>query len=133
MIYTTYFAKLRSLPDDITPISICAWPPSFYKGLQYKLLAPPAELLRDFKETGNTEEYIRRYNAAVLAKLDPAETVTRLQNLTGKPGDVALICYEKSGDFCHRNLVAAWLRSAGIPCEEWGAVPAISMFSEQTD
>lgn len=40
MIYTSYFAKLKSLPDNIVPISICGKTPDWYKGLQYKKLAP---------------------------------------------------------------------------------------------
>ena len=36
MIYTTYFAKLKSLPKDIVPISICGMAPNSYNGLQYK-------------------------------------------------------------------------------------------------
>lgn len=32
---------------------------------------------------------------------------------------IALICYEKPSDFCHRHLVADWLNKNGIPCEEW--------------
>ena len=24
-------------------------------------------------------------------------------------GDIALVCYEKPGDFCHRHLVSSWL------------------------
>lgn len=40
MLYTTYFAKLRTLPPDITPVSICGKTPEWYTGAQYKKLAP---------------------------------------------------------------------------------------------
>ncbi len=40
MIYTTYFAQLRNLPENIIPVSICGKVPNWYKGLQYKKLAP---------------------------------------------------------------------------------------------
>ena len=33
--------------------------------------------------------------------------------------DIVLICYEKPGDFCHRHLVANWLRHQGYPVEEY--------------
>ena len=33
--------------------------------------------------------------------------------------DIALICYEKPSDFCHRHLVAEWFRNHGHNCEEW--------------
>lgn len=32
MLYTTYFAKLRTLPPDITPVSICGKAPEWYTG-----------------------------------------------------------------------------------------------------
>ena len=32
---------------------------------------------------------------------------------------IALICYEKPTDFCHRHLVADWFNKNGILCEEW--------------
>ena len=38
-------------------------------------------------------------------------------NVNGK--DIALICYEKPSDFCHRHLVAEWLNKNGFKCEEW--------------
>lgn len=41
MIYTSYFAKLKELEKhNIIPISICGKAPDWYKGLQYKKLAP---------------------------------------------------------------------------------------------
>ena len=39
-VYTSYFAKLKKLPDTIVPISICGKAPDWYTGLQYKKLAP---------------------------------------------------------------------------------------------
>lgn len=51
MIYTTYFAKLKSLPENIIPISICGKPPVGYKGLQYKVLAPRYDFFMKWKET----------------------------------------------------------------------------------
>jgi len=49
MIYTSYFAKLKSLPDNIIPVSICAKAPDWYKGYQFKRLAPSYALLMDWK------------------------------------------------------------------------------------
>lgn len=36
--------------------------------------------------------------------------------------DIALICYEKPSDFCHRHLVADWLIKNGFKCREWSEV-----------
>lgn len=36
MLYTSYFAQLKNLSNDIVPISICGKAPNWYDGLQYK-------------------------------------------------------------------------------------------------
>ena len=118
MIYTSYFAKVNKLPEDIVPISISAKPPRGYQGLQYKKLAPTYQILMDWKTTGDTEEYIEAYDENVLCDLRQAKVVAELMQLSeGK--DVALICFEKSEDFCHRHLVAEWLTKAGFECKEY--------------
>jgi uncharacterized protein (DUF488 family) len=58
------------------------------------------------------------YTRLVLDSLDPHVVVQQLKNMVGY-NDVALVCYEKSGDFCHRNIVAEWLRNAGYEVKEW--------------
>lgn len=37
----------------------------------------------------------------------------------GKNKDIALVCYEKPSDFCHRHLVAKWLKENEYNVEEW--------------
>ena len=32
---------------------------------------------------------------------------------------IALVCYEKPSEFCHRHLVSDWLNAAGFECEEF--------------
>lgn len=40
--------------------------------------------------------------------------------LLARGNDVALVCYEKPGEFCHRRIVAEWLKeTAGITVEEY--------------
>ena len=65
MIYTSYFAQIRNLPNNIIPIAICGGIPQWYSGLWYKKLTPKYKFF---------------------------------------------ICYEKPSDFCHRHLVADWMR-----------------------
>ena len=54
----------------------------------------------------------------MLGRLDPKEVEDHLYFMSDGM-DIALVCYEKTGDFCHRHLVAEWLRAADIPVEEW--------------
>ena len=124
MIYTSYFAKLKSLPAGVIPISICAKSPNWYKGLQYKGLAPTYDILMKYKQDGDTEAYIRSFNEQILQRLNASKVVFDLCSLADKDQtyhsyDICLICYEKSSDFCHRHLVAEWLRRYGYDCEEW--------------
>lgn len=118
MIYTTYFANLRKLPEDIIPIAICAKVPTGYTGLQYKKLAPTYNILMTYKENHDEEQYDAAYREQILGKINPDTVFEELSKMAdGK--DFALVCYEKSADFCHRQLVANWLKESMYDCEEW--------------
>ncbi len=133
MIYTSYFAKLNKLPSNVVPISICGKAPSWYHGIQYKILAPKYGFFMQWKQNHDNDFYIKCFNAEVLSTLDsrkvmldlqtliPMEIRKRQQDDIWKSSDthIALICYEKPSDFCHRHLVAEWLTVNGYKCEEW--------------
>lgn len=118
MIYTTYFAKLKSLPESIVPISICGKAPTGYKGLQCKVLAPKYDFFMAWKQNHDNDFYIRCYKEQVLSHLSPKDVADTLYQMSGG-SDVALVCYEKPSDFCHRHLVAEWMNEAGILAQEW--------------
>ena len=122
MIYTSYFAKLKSLPEDVIPISICGKAPEWYKGLQYKKLAPKYDFFMKWKENHDNNYYIEHFQSDVLDKLSVTDVVRDLINMLpdrSSKHNIALICYEKPSDFCHRHLVADWLNKNGFRCEEW--------------
>jgi len=121
-IYTTYFGKLKSLPKNIIPISICTKAPDWYKGLQYKKLAPKYDFFMKWKENHDNEYYTKCFNEQVLSNLSPQQVFVDLIELTPTSltfPTIALVCYEKPGDFCHRHLVAKWLNENGYACKEW--------------
>ena len=122
MIYTTYFAKLKSLPKDITPITICAKSPPGYIGPSYRALAPQYGFYSKYKDDGDESYFTLCYKDQILRNLNPTRVVADLYYQAGKSycdGDIALVCYEKSTDFCHRHIVAEWLRDNGFQCEEF--------------
>lgn len=133
MIYTSYFAQLKNLPNNIIPISICGKAPDWYQGLQYKKLAPKYDFFMKWKENHDNNYYIKCFNEQVLNKLEVLKVLNDFQLLipdhikekmntpvwNNKYFHVALICYEKPEDFCHRHLVADWLKNYGIKVEEW--------------
>lgn len=119
MIYTSYFAKIKELEKNgVTPISICGKAPAWYNGLQYKKLAPKYDFFMKWKENHNNDYYIKCFNEQVLSKLDPMGVYNELC-LLADSNKIALICYEKPSDFCHRHLVADWLADHGFDIEEW--------------
>lgn len=117
-MFTGYFGKMKSYPKDkgYKFISIARFN-RFWKGEEFKLLAPPAEIIKIEDE----ELYTNLYYEKVLKKLDPQEVYNQL-------GDNAvLLCYEKWADiesgktFCHRRIVAKWLEdNLGVKVEELG-------------
>ena len=118
MIYTAYFAKLKSLPKDIIPVSICGKAPDWYNGIQYKKLAPKYGFFTEWKRTGDNDYFVKCFKEQVLNQLNAHEVVDDLIDLHSGL-HIALVCYEKPTDFCHRHLVAAWLREHGYKCEEF--------------
>ncbi len=116
-LYTTYFAKTLCLPSYVVPVSVALWPPAGWKGACLRDVAPNADILRRYKQNSDWEEYTRLYND-LLSRLDPAEIVGKLQELAGGR-DVALVCFEKFPNPCHRYLLAKWLTAAGYPCKEY--------------
>ena len=75
----------------------------------------------EWKENHDNDYYIKHFYAEVLDQLDAANVIKELNNLVSNVNgkDIALICYEKPSDFCHRHLVAEWLNQNGFKCEEW--------------
>lgn len=117
-MYTGYFGKVKNYPKDkgYRYVSIARFN-RFWKGEEFKLLAPPAEIIK----IEDKELYTKLYYEKVLNKLNPQEICNQL-------GDNAvLLCYEKWADiesgktFCHRRIVAKWLEdNLGIKVEELG-------------
>ena len=126
MIYTSYFANLKKLPKSMVPISICGKAPSWYGGLEYKVLAPKYDFFMQWKENGDNDYYIEQFNSRVLGGLCAKRIEFELYNLAEQVNplckDICLICYEKPSDFCHRHLVAEWFNKNGIDCWEWNNV-----------
>lgn len=130
-IYTTYFAALKKLPSDIIPISIAVSAPPKYSGLVYNRLYPPKDILLKYKRDKDEASYVREYTARILNNANPYEVLTELDKLASywmenilrgdasKGVKIALVCYEKPEDFCHRHLVARWLKNINIPVEEY--------------
>ncbi len=128
-IYTSYFAKTKDLEAlNIQPISIALYTPEWFLNPIMLKLAPPSNLLVQIKSKTKGDElsasellelqkeYSRKYVDMVLRQHDPQQIYDLIESWSGPDKfnphihkDVALCCYEKPEDFCHRKLVAGWL------------------------
>ena len=117
-IYTSYFAKAAILRKaGIVPIGVALWPPRFFRGISMKQVAPRRYMLDDRL---TDEEYIRMYRNDVLRLVDARSFIQDLERAS-RGMDVALCCFEKPGDFCHRHSLAKWLNEqTGIEVSEFG-------------
>jgi hypothetical protein len=122
-IRTGYFSKAEAYAQaGYALVSIALKPawflPRHLRLFQLRHLAPTQELLF-VKDDPNS--YVPKYKAEVLSHLSADAILARLQYICeqAKTDKVVLLCWEAPGKFCHRHLVAEWLRTElGIPvCE----------------
>ena len=127
-IYTSYFGNMKRLSAaGIMPIGIARWKPRFYEGTNMFSVAPTRYMLSD---ACGQEEYVRLYNE--ILKSRGAQNILNEIESIAKGRNVALLCYEKPGDFCHRHLLADFLnKELGLNISEFEA-PAQTPQPKQT-
>ena len=128
-VWTSYFAKIDKLRllgfNDF--IAVSGYIPEFYKEamnnnplkkfVSFRRIlefSPKKDWFFEWKngKFGN-DEYIKLYKETVLNKLNSEQILKELKE------NSVLLCYEKPNDFCHRHLIAEWLREElNIECSE---------------
>ncbi|MDR2794177.1 MAG: DUF488 domain-containing protein [Holosporaceae bacterium] len=113
MIYTSYFAFIPKLPADVLKISIALYTPQWARIDGYfTCLNPTEQLLREAKSGAiPIGEAMKKYRSEILSKLSPTKVYEKLIEMLNKSAKqhLALLCYEKPGEVCHRRFVAEWL------------------------
>lgn len=113
-IFTSYFGNVGTLKRcGIHPISIARWSPRNWDGDRLIWLAPTPYMVKE----ASREEYIRMYKA--ICQSVNIESLIRQLSSIGDGKDVALLCYERPGQFCHRHMLAEYLTEHGIPVKEF--------------
>lgn len=108
MIFTSNFKTAGHLSQAV---AISLGVPRGWTGRRYTRLAPNRRLVKIMDPT----IFTRLYKAEVLEKLDPMKVI---RDLGGD--NFIMCCWELPGEFCHRRVVAAWLRkSTGVLVEEF--------------
>lgn len=116
IIFTTCFSRLRFIKDyNALFISIALSSPSWFKGYSWKIFKPTWDILNEYKSSGDKDRYTRRFKKEILDKIDK-NALIKLLNSSNKA--VYLTCWEETG-FCHRQLVANYLKELGFEVKEW--------------
>jgi hypothetical protein len=102
MIYTASFFRKDHWHG--TPISISLYAPKWYQGDQLLILAPSKKLLNDWKRGMSEDNYTERFRNELMLISKWSLVRNWLDNLNPTI-DLTLLCYEKPGEFCHRNLI----------------------------
>lgn len=111
IVRTSYFARYKG-PDGI---NIAMKPVPGFKGPSYPALYPKWSFLSQYKKDNDKHAYTKAYYEQVLSHLDPQEVYNDLKDKT-------LLCWEKAGLFCHRRIIADWLKhELGVTVLEVGS------------
>jgi uncharacterized protein (DUF488 family) len=113
-IFTSYFGNLKDLiKANLHPIGIAISQPKWYKGTNFKNLAPKYEMI-NWPEDRYTPEFKK-----ILLNQNAKLVFDQMRSFSGGK-DVVLLCYEMPGQFCHRRLVAEWFeKELGIEVKEF--------------
>ena len=103
-IFTSYFGNSRKLKEaGIKIICVAIGKPRFIAGIPQMLNVCPTRYM--VSGPCSHDEYLKLYDR-ILASQDANQVVKQIEMLSGGK-DVALCCYEKPGDFCHRHILAS--------------------------
>ena len=131
MFFTSYYGKMKKFPANFIPVSISRQTPTWFQGIICKELAPSWDILMEYQSNHNEKEreeiYNKRYHKEILEKITPNDILEKIQNFiptelkdsfSDEDLHFVFLCFEKTGEFCHRNLVANWFVQHHIFCRE---------------
>ena len=108
-IYTSYFGNLLKLKEKrIKPISIALFPPKWYAGDELLNLAPDSAIFAGYKENIISEERFKKFYEYKIKQIGKEKILKMIEDIA-EGQDVALVCFEAPGCFCHRHILADYL------------------------
>jgi uncharacterized protein YeaO (DUF488 family) len=111
-IYTASYVEPKHHHGSLISISR-SQPKGFRVADNLSFLAPSAELLEDWKQQHDEVGYTQRYREQLASSWEQVkfwlDSLTPTENST-------LLCWERQGEFCHRNLVAQMVQRHRPDC-----------------
>ena len=75
--------------------------------------SPEAKLLKEYKSGAiNWQEFSKGFRSQMKTSLESKKAVEDIVQMLQDGGNVTLLCYEKEGEKCHRNLLRKIVDSA---------------------
>lgn len=112
-IMTSYFGKLKDIYNEETIyLVICRFPPKSLKFtdniIHCPILSPSEDLLLNTKK-GIVDE--KTYNILYMKELEKYmnEAIHNIAIKINNGIKVCLLCYEKTGDLCHRHILSNYI------------------------
>lgn len=113
MIYTTYLAQIKKIPDNARKIIIMRYMPASLKDPKYNVewessLGPDDILFNNYKKGNITFDELReKYTEQLELNKLTADTINKLiKDIENNPEqDIYLICCEKDYFECHRRFL----------------------------
>jgi len=113
MIYTSYFAHISKLPKEY-PLYYISNSTINSRIQQLSCVVPDWHIVKDYKDgLINEEVYTQKY--LQMLEDNKEEILKQIKNL---PNNSVLLCYEGKTKFCHRHVLADWLKTYNIEIEE---------------
>ena len=126
MLYTSYYGNPHLDQNKVFPVQVSNSAPEGFpiKYVLKEVIPSWKDIVEPYKENLLSEvEYTVKYKKM----LDSQEFTIRimLEDIMEKAStlglqDIVLLCYEKPGRFCHRHILAEWIKEkAGEEIEEY--------------
>ena len=110
-LYTGYFAGLKRYGENVLPIAICRYIPKWYSGIHFGMVAPKPSILKNYKDGFFTEEDYEILYRQQLSLLNfQKDFLLPLKKVLDNDNrNVVFLCYERTGEFCHRHIFSQWI------------------------
>ena len=116
-IQTSNYARNGNNPDAV---GISYSSPQWFVGARFPLLAPEWSMVDSIRKGLMTEkEYTIKYINLIKNRRNQGQlTAAMIYDML--PENSILLCYESPNDFCHRRVLAEWIKlEIGIEIPEW--------------
>jgi uncharacterized protein YeaO (DUF488 family) len=113
MIYTASYFQKENHHGKL--VSVSRTIPKIFSTMEtLNFFTPSSFLLKDWKDGVITkEQYIARFRKEIRGNLPK---ITEWVNKLDPSVDLTLLCWEKAGEFCHRNLIIKFIERDRPDC-----------------